>query len=75
MHNRELQADFDRLLEESQRRVKQKLSSAWGPNDWAIQTRGSQDRWHGRSVIRMERAPDEILARPSTPKTVFITGS
>jgi hypothetical protein len=74
MHDAKLQQDFDRILENSQRRLKQHLSRQWGPNDWAVVNRGNQRR--GQSVIRMETAPDEILTRPGLqPKAVYLTGS
>jgi hypothetical protein len=75
MHDPKLQQDFDRILENSQRRLKQHLAREWGPTDWAVVNRGNQRR-HGRSVIRMETAPDEIANRPGIqPKATYLTGS
>lgn len=71
MHDVQLQQAFDQILAESQARVRRRLN----PTGWTIDNRGNQDRWHGRSVIHLDTAPDEIIARPSTPKAVFITGS
>jgi hypothetical protein len=77
MHDPVLQRDVDEIFANSNRRAKAKLDRhTWGANDWAIVNRGNQDPWHGRSVIKMERAPDEILTRPNLqPKAVYITGS
>jgi hypothetical protein len=77
MHDPVLQQDVDRLFDASNRRLKAKLARhTWEPNDWAVINRGNQDPWHGRSVIRMETAPDEIANRPGIqPKATYLTGS
>jgi len=70
MHDEKLQQDLNLIFAEFKQRATRTLMPREWPTEWAIET-----RTHSRTVRRQDTAPDEIIARPSTPKGVYITGS